>query len=173
MMGLKLQNSCRLAIVDDEDYLRCARLKWKLAANGHVVGSFHRERITLQRFVMWYFDDDPREVRHADGDKFDCRKSNLVECEKTINFAEILDGPMIREFDPVSKYKGVSWSYAMRMWEARIIVNGRSEHISYQHSEEAAATEYDIATLQKFRLVDPATLNFDIKNYGLTKDHLR
>lgn len=172
MKGLKLLNSCRLAIVDDEDYDRCLKVKWKLVlSNGHVAGHYHREPITLERFVMWYFDDDPRNVSHVDGDKFDCRKENLQPAPKAGNLAAPRPVKIIRQRTE-SAYRGVSWSYAMKQWEARIDLPDGNKHICYSPSEEHAAAQYDLAMMQNFRKVDPATLNFPVTDYGLTREHL-
>lgn len=72
-----------------------------------------------------------------------CQKNNLRICTKSQNCSNrtaIISGK--------SKYKGVSWSKAHKLWLAQIAVNGKNKNLGRFKTEEEAALKYNEAAIE-------------------------
>lgn len=128
----------RFAIVDDDDYERLNKYKWRYSTGYamraiYVKGKkqigilMHREIINA-RVGM--------EVDHINRDRLDNRKSNLRECTRLQNeYNKTVPGG-------TSKYKGVSKGYK-DSWNVQIRFNGKNHSIGSYKSEEEAARKYN------------------------------
>jgi len=87
MKTLKLENSPKSALVDDDDYSDVSRFKWMLMDSGFVVASaFSRKlgkflNLRLHRYVKKAL--KAQHVKHKNGNKLDNRKNNLIFTEET------------------------------------------------------------------------------------------
>lgn len=146
MKEILLTNSCKLAMVDDEDYERCSKINWSLNGKGYIFGSVYGEVMSLHRFICFLFNDDKRIVDHEDRNKLNCQRYNLRICNRTQNQANS------RKYKngTSSKYKGVSYHVENRNWFARIVVNGKAKFLGSYWVEEEAARAYNVAALEAF-----------------------
>jgi hypothetical protein len=87
MAVIKLSNSRKVALVDDQDFYAVSLLRWHLmkigyASNNQRVGKGH-QRIYMHRFILnpakWL------EVDHLNGNRLDNRRSNLRVCTRREN----------------------------------------------------------------------------------------
>jgi len=133
----------KFAIVDDEDYERVSKFKWR-AHRGHTTwyGArtrgviFGRTNILLHRFIM---DTPPgKQVDHIDGDGLNCTRKNMRECLPKEN-ARNLRTPK----NSTTGYKGVS--KRIRGWRAQIVVNDKQIYLGTFDSPESAAKAYNEA----------------------------
>ncbi len=129
------------AMVDDEDYDRCAQFSWYLMGNGYVGRNTRQseyvngeiKRIYLHRFIM----NTPvgMDTDHIDMDKLNNQRSNLRACTRAQNMFNC--GPMTSN---KSGAKGVSWSTKDRRWVAQIKIDGKQTRIgSYKEKASAIA----------------------------------
>lgn len=142
MKFLALSNSAIHPIVDDWNYVRCAKIIWHLNKNGYISGRFETEMVLLHRFILWMFDDDKREVDHKHGILHDCRESELRVCNSSQNKGNSCK----QKRKTSSKYKGVHFHTVNQNWIAQI----NRQHIGAFLDEKTAAKAYDLAALQKF-----------------------
>jgi hypothetical protein len=129
-------------LVDDADYPTLAARKWHLNDHGYVRGGATRaeramgwpKRLLLHRLIA----TTPRgaDVRHANGDRLDCRRANLLRAWEPIPPGTVLARP----------HEG---TYRFRnRWRARITVNGRRLDLgSYDDRDVAAAAYRDAVVL--------------------------
>jgi len=141
MKELKLSNSDKVALVDDEDFERCNQLKWKL--NGSRKTSImHRSRkyrggwISLANFIL---NKVTGITDHKDRNLFNNQKSNLREAtyqQNSFNQSK-------QDRKTSSKYKGVCWCKQKRKWQAYITNSVGKIHLGFFKNEWDAAQVYN------------------------------
>jgi len=145
----------KIAIVDAEDYDRLAGLKWtacKCVRKGREIwracrwvgGRGARTTIYMHRVIVAALDGEL--VDHRDGDDLNNRKNNLRRCTPTKN--------QQNRFARHNKtgFKGVRLRAASlkRGYCSEITVEGRTKHLGYFSTAEAAAHAYDTAARAAF-----------------------
>lgn len=113
---IKLTNSDRVVLVDDEDYERLSKYKWRLETHGYVVrgrlksdDKRHPSNIRLHREIFGLFKRNGTwdiTVDHKNQDKLDNRKENLRTCSNSQNLYNKGKESRKKE-DSHSIYKGV------------------------------------------------------------------
>ena len=106
-----------VAIVDDEDYERVMRWSWHFDGR-YARGYPHGIKEYLHRYIM-----RPKTteiVDHINGNKLDCRRSNLRNCSPSIN--SINRHGSIRNKHGL---RGIYWSKEARRFRAEIYHLGR------------------------------------------------
>lgn len=134
MARIKLSTG-RYAYIDDEDFYAVSYIHWT-ESDGYAVGAHGGPR--LHRLVMG---EPPGQVDHIDGDRMNCRKSNLRVATKAQNAK---NRGVNR--DSRSGIKGVSFYARSGRWRARIAVDGRKLFLGYFESPELAAAAYEAAS---------------------------
>lgn len=154
MRELKLENSDRVALVDDEDYNRAAVVKWYLnKKTGYVYGYFGGQtKLLIHRFIMGLPGLLPQ-VDHKNDNPLDNTRENLRLCTNRQN-----SGNTSKRSTNKSGYKGVCWSDRYGKWRATITDHGKQRHIGYFDSDVAAAKAYDKHAVEVFG--EFARLNF-------------
>jgi len=109
----------------------------------------------MHRIILGVTDD--AQVDHIDGDCTNNKRDNLRICDNVENCRN-----RRKRSGSFSPFKGVGWKKTTRRWYAAIKAEGRSIHLGYFGSEDAAARAYDKAALQHFG--EFARLNFPIPN---------
>lgn len=132
------------ALVDEQD-ARLAESSWFLHGNGyaarnapHPAGDGRRMLVLLHREVLGLTLGDGIEGDHENGDRLDCRRSNLRQATHALN------GQNIVRAGGTSRFRGVAWSKPRGRWRAQAQLNGRRVHLGYFADElDAAAAVAD------------------------------
>lgn len=121
MREIKLTNSDKVVLVDDEDFDRVSKYNWWLTNLGYVITwcKVSKKRLWIQRYVL--NTPDGFITDHANGNKLDNRKVNLRTCNKSQNASN----SRMRS-DNTSGHKGVSFDNQRNKWRATIQKNGKS-----------------------------------------------
>lgn len=139
-----------VAIVDDEDFDRVNGYAWffsvskKASRNNKQIGYAKRNLFSggkytteyLHRFIM-----NPGKglhVDHINGDKLDCRRSNMRVCTQTEN-----NRNTSAQRNSTSKYRGVCWDNGRKMWLAQIKTGGKNKYLGHFENEKDAAIAYN------------------------------
>lgn len=141
------------AIVDDEDYDRVSKLKWQYHTGGYAKSGV--KTIRLHRFIL---NAPPNlEVDHINGNKLDCRKSNIRLCSRKQNVRSVP-----KRKDTTNKYKGTHFLKHRNKWISRIQIDGKRINSGYFNTEKEAAERYN--SLAKRFFGDYAKLNIILDN---------
>jgi hypothetical protein len=140
------------ALVDDEDFKRCSKLRWSFNPNGYAERRKGKTIERLHRFIM----NCPKgkEVDHINGNKLDNRKCNLRICTQHQNSFN----KSKQQGKYSSIYKGVCFFKRDKNWMANITKNNKYIFIGYFKEERHAAMAYDIWAKELFG--KHARLNF-------------
>jgi hypothetical protein len=121
-------------IVDQEDYDRLARHRWRLDRGGYVVRNSGNRHYILHREVLGLGKGDPM-CDHRNRDRLDNRRANLRLCTPQGNSEN--RGPTRSSRSGV---RGVSWHAGVGKWQATVWLRGRSYYLGiFDSVEEAGA----------------------------------
>lgn len=152
MKRVRIMNTFRQAIVDDEDYARVKYYRWYFRySSGLISGRVNGKHTTLGRCVL----NPPEglEADHADMDVFNNLRSNLRIATRSQNMSN-KEG---RSWTS-SEFKGVSWHAANKKWIAQIQIDKQKIYLGSFDNEIEAAQAYDTAA--KEHHLEFAWLNF-------------
>jgi hypothetical protein len=137
---IKLVNSDKIVLVDDEDYDSANMHPWRESQYGYAVYckavNKRSHTFLMHREIM----NAPKglSVDHVNGEKLDNRKSNLRIVTHSQNMFNTK-----RYSTNKSGYKGVSWHTLRNKWRARLHYKGTEVHIGLFESKEEAALAYN------------------------------
>lgn len=155
MREISLRNSTLVALVDDGDYERVARYRWRAHChhgNWYAVRSLGRLTIRMHRFILEL--NNPKvQVDHKNGDGLDNTRENI----RIATVAQNQYNQKRRKDNP-SGYKGVNRQQRSDKWRARIKVSGRMVQLGVFVTPEEAARAYDQRASELWG--DYARLNF-------------
>ena len=135
------------AMIDDADE-RLAGYTWRMTNNGYAIRAEKRKgktrRYLLHREVLGLDRGDPN-VDHINGEKLDCRRSNLRLCPngQTENLRNARKRRANGGKPCSSRFKGVSLDRRYGAWKAYITVGGATRHIGMFATEADAARAYN------------------------------
>lgn len=140
MQLIKLKNSDKSAVVDDEDFERLIKFNWFLSGLGtgirrNAVLNGKKRSTSMASEIMNMPD---KMFDHINRDPFDNRKSNLRAATYKQNGAN-----KVKRAGCSSIYKGVS--KAKDKWYACIRFNYKTKSLGFYNTEVAAAKAYDDA----------------------------
>lgn len=147
------------ALVDDEDYERVARFKWRAQVTEHHVygvreehiggGRKNRKRrsILLHRFVIGLELCEGRDVDHENRNGLDCQRRNLRVCSRAQNNQNARKQIRVGGRSP---YKGVAFHSFSGLWLARVCVNKIQKSLGYFKTDVEAALAYDFAAREHY-----------------------
>lgn len=122
------------AVIDEADAEQ-ALLTWCLDVTGYaarMIWGHPQRKVYLHRAIMGLLARDGREVDHIDGDKLDCRRSNMRVTTRSQNMQNVpsrASRSKFRGVSPVARANGVvAW---------RAYAQGR--HVGYYVTEDQAA----------------------------------
>lgn len=173
------------ALVDDADYERASRLKWRVirrasglyyaqatefyrredaawvgmrSRKGIKQAPLSRRTVLMHRYILGLTKRSPT-VRHGNGDGLDNRRSNLKPEDPRIEAAKRGKRYAISR----SGFFGVGFRPDLRSkpWLAQITINGRRRYLGYYEAEREAALAYDDAAREY--LGNGARLNFPLE----------
>jgi hypothetical protein len=151
MKKIKIQNSEKFILVDEEDFDYLNQWRWRINTNGYAVKGESISRNLMHRILL----NDPinLQVDHRNGDKLDNRKENLRICTSSQNKMNV----GIKS-NNTSTYKGVSFDKFRNKYRACIMVNKKTISLGRFDSPIDAAHAYDEAAKKYFG--EFAKLNF-------------
>lgn len=150
MKTIKLQNSDKEAMCDDEDFERLSQWTWFLNKDGYIVRYTTKQgkklTIGMHRMLL-----EGEEIDHIDGNPANNQKSNLRALTHQQNIHNNR-----KHKDGTSIYKGVS--KRGNRWRAQICQDGKKVMLGNFPEERYAAYAYDMAARDLFG--EYAHLNF-------------
>lgn len=153
MKEIRLLNSHRTALVDDEDFEFLSTFRWYVKYyNQSIYAStvFKKKLVTMHRIIMGF---PPLTVDHIDGNGLNNQRENLRICTKAENLRNK------QKFCGTSSiFKGVYWNTERKKWQAQISVNNKNITLGRFHEEKEAARAYNVAAKKYYG--DFANLNF-------------
>lgn len=145
MKELKVSNSDRLALVDDDIYEQVNGRHWRLVkvTNGafYVAWKTHKDRkdvnVYLHRLVMG--EPKGKMVDHINGNPLDNRRENLRVTTNSQNQMNSKGRPH------ASQYKNVFWNSQYKKWKAQIKVDSKDFFLGYFENERHAAYAVELS----------------------------
>ena len=166
---LKIQNSDKLMLCDEEDYESLSKLKIILNKSGYACYYYYckETKKTPKLLVHRLIVNCPMDmvVDHKNHNKIDNRKCNLRVCTNKENSRNI------SKTRGKSKYKGVIFIKELGKFRATISFENKTKILGFFLKEEDAAITYDIAAKIYFK--NFACLNFpnlDTSNIEISSD---
>jgi hypothetical protein len=159
-----LLTQSKVAFIDDEDFERVNKYKWRYAkskkwnsAYAYGYNTFqhadnqNRRTLPLHRFILGLSPDDKRVVDHIDGNGLNNLRANLRIATRSQNMAN-------SKVRSSSTYKGVYSLKDRKAFKATITKNRISTHLGYFPTAIEAARAYDQKAKELFG--EFAALNF-------------
>ena len=142
----------QFAVVDFDDYTLVSQHSWyfhrKADGSGYArTGIYNPETQRPDQIFLHHFllgTKPPTMLDHKNGNKLDCRRTNLRECNNQQNSCNRRK----REAGS-SQYLGVSFVTRRGKWKAAIKANGRTRFLGEFDVEIDAALAYDAAAVAK------------------------
>ena len=114
------------------------------STSGHLNVRAHRREYRVHQLVFLYHHGYiPKEIDHINGIRDDNRIENLRECTRSQNQYN-----SIKRKNTTSKYKGVHWNSARRMWMGQLGLNKKQIYLGLFDDEETAAQVVQIARIK-------------------------
>ena len=162
MKYIRLTNSNRTIMVDDEFYPLLSCYNWQLHAKRYAFSSIDGHTIYMHRMIL---NTSLPHIDHVDGNGLNNQLSNLRGCTASQNQANTLTK---RVKNSKSKYKGVTYSQRYILnWGAVITKDGKFYNIGRFKTELAAARAWDKKAKELYgeftRLNFPKVTSIDIK----------
>lgn len=145
MKTIKLQNSKKEVIIDDEDFDYFSRFKWYINKNGYA----YRQMETKGNRVILYLSSlviqgkSNTYISYKNGNILDNRKENLFHCYAG---NKVQKGKKREKLSSI--YKGVSYNKETGKWVAKIGFNYKLIHLGYFLLETDAAKAYNKKALE-------------------------
>jgi len=141
----------KYAIVDQDDYERLNKYKWHASAyNNTCYAVRHKYYKGVHKYVRMHREiikaPDTFLVDHINLNGLDNRKANLRLATKVQNAQNMSK----TKRKTSSKYKGVSYIKRDRIWQAKIVFDGRCKNLGSFKNEIDAARAYDRAARKYF-----------------------
>lgn len=130
MKTIKLTNSDKVVIVDDEDFELLNNRKWHLDRHGYV-----RDRANLLHLYIYPSDKDGLETDHIDRNKLNNQRSNLRRVTRLVNVLN--SGAVKRE------HRYIFWQYHSNKWRVQIQRDNKVHNIGMFLTLELAILERD------------------------------
>ena len=132
-------------LVDDEDYERFNRYRWRLNSKGYAIRSYSVDGreivVALHRAIMQPPDD--LVVDHIDHDKLNNTRANLRIITQQQN---VMNRRLFKNNS--TGFKGVTFQHGK--WLARIEKDGQLVHLGFHDDVKTAALIYDCAARMLF-----------------------
>ena len=121
-------------VIDQADESWVTQWAWRLDHHGYVWRRGQGEQIRLHRALLGLVQGDGLQVDHINRVKHDNRRENL----RVVTYAQQRQNVPSRPGSS-SRYRGVSFDKACRLWSAAIGVDGKLHHLGRFDDEQEAA----------------------------------
>ena len=140
MKELKIENSSRFAVVDDEDFERLSKYKWYTTLpSDNIIRTEEKFYVTKNySLASEVMRRDSVMFDHADKNPFNNLKENLRETTYSQN-----NHNRGKRKNTSSKYVGVCWNKQKKIWQAYISINGNKIHLGFHKEEKNAAIAFN------------------------------
>lgn len=142
MKSIKLSNSTKHILVDDEDFYRVSKHNWQLSKD-HVASRIAGDTVSIGRFILRLKKGDGILAEHQDRNIFNNQRYNLRRSTISQNAANRAIKPRLD-----CPYKGVYESRGK--WRARIRVNRIIIGLGTYQTQILAAKAYNKAVKKHF-----------------------
>jgi hypothetical protein len=120
------------ALVDEAD-ADLAEHRWSLTGKGYVLRRKGHGFVYLHREISQRIGGEGPQVDHINGDRLDCRRSNLRPATRAENAQNV------EQTGGTSRYRGVCFEQWSQRWRAQAQIGGRNFNLGRFDSEEEAA----------------------------------
>lgn len=141
MREIKLSNSSKVALIDDEDFDKLGGYSWRslrIKESFYAVSGYFACMVYMHRLVLP--DKVGFEIDHKDRDSLNNQKENL----RYATFAQNQANKGLR-FDNMSGAKGVCWHPGAGKWMARLNINKRAIYLGVFSDKASAIAAYNKA----------------------------
>ena len=137
----------KVALVDDEDYKKLSKYKWRAEKRGDLFYAYRSARRHGGYAMHGEILSVPlgMEIDHKDRNGLNNQKGNLRFCTVSQNQANAKS-----RIGGTSRFKGVGWFKPSRKWRALIKVKKQLIYLGLFTTEEDAAMAYNNAALRYF-----------------------
>jgi hypothetical protein len=141
MKEIKIQNSNKVSLVDDDDFEFYDKFKWYLCSHGYVIygrkDNNFKSYQKLHRLIIGAKDGEI--VDHIDRNPLNNIKSNLriVTCAQNTHNRK-------KAKNTKNNYKGVTYIDHLNLWQSRCRIYGNDYYLGVFKSEIAAAHAYNV-----------------------------
>jgi len=126
-------------LVDDEDYGKLNKFKWCYGLNGYATRSTYNLKTKKRGHEMMHrVISGQKYIDHIDGNKLNNQKSNL----RPASFSEN-NFNLPKRKGTSSKYKGVYWYKAYKMWSVMLQKHRKRYFVGYFRDEDEAGKAYN------------------------------
>lgn len=136
------------ALVDDADYPELSQHKWHASPSrrGYRAAREVAGKMILMHRQVLKLTDPKTEGEHQDGNGLNNQRKNLRVATRLQNARAF----RAKAKGKTSRFRGVCWVKAIRMWTAGIGIDNHRKYLGYFLKEEEAALAYDAAARQYF-----------------------
>lgn len=131
-----------VALISPQDAIKIQGRNWKakIRSDGKQVYAYGQGGLPMHRVIGGV---DSPEFDHINHIGVDNQRGNLRPATGTQNQYNVRKRKVA-----TSRFKGVSWASSRGLWVSKIYVRGRSRHLGYFASEDAAHAAYEKARLE-------------------------
>ncbi len=149
MKEIKLNGTDKVALIDDEDYDKVTRYKWRVHYNKEdpenipYAVSTTKPEIKMHRLILGLEKGDPRVVDHKDYNGINNQRNNIRICTRAENARN-----QRAKKNSISNFKGVTFNKSgrgNRRWRCRITLNYKRISLGRYGTELEAAWIYNQA----------------------------
>lgn len=144
-LKIPLSNSLDFLLIDEEDFDKVKKHKWKKSSRGYATVLLWRKENgrkigkSTPIHQLIFKPEEGKLVDHINRNKLDNRKENLRSVTAQQN---MWNKASTRAFHS-SKYKGVSFCDQTKKWKATLSINGKRKTLGRFNEEEDAAMVFD------------------------------
>ncbi|MCM1235601.1 MAG: HNH endonuclease [Ruminococcus flavefaciens] len=141
--GYDLNNN--MFLIDNADYDMVSKHTWRINTNGYFYTNIDNHKVYLHRFVLGCTFNDGIIVDHIDGNRYDCRKSNLRKADHYVNAWNTITR---------NKYGAKNIRKRGNKYEVRGVFNYNNYHLgSYDNIKDAIdiRVQFENANYKEYR----------------------